>query len=38
MHAMLNIYKSNCESLLELTPTTLEKGSWINLINPTPEN
>lgn len=34
---MLNIYKSNCESLLELTPTTLEKGSWINLINPTPE-
>jgi magnesium transporter len=37
MHAMLNIYKSNCESLLELTPTTLEKGSWINLINPTPE-
>lgn len=34
---MLNIYKSNCETLLELKLPNLEKGSWINLINPTPE-
>jgi magnesium transporter len=34
---MLKIYKSNCESLRELTIGALEKGAWFNLINPTTE-
>lgn len=34
---MLKVYKSNCETLCELTLETSEKGSWLNLINPTPE-
>ena len=34
---MLKIYKSNCDSLRELTIQTIEKGSWFNLINPNTE-
>lgn len=34
---MLQIYKSNCNALHELTPATAEKGAWFNLINPTQE-
>ncbi|MBP2654143.1 MAG: CorA-like Mg2+ transporter protein [Firmicutes bacterium] len=32
---MLNIYKSNCDQIIELTSSNIEKGAWINLINPT---
>ncbi|MGI6092062.1 MAG: magnesium transporter CorA family protein [Veillonellaceae bacterium] len=32
---MLHIYKSNCTTLNTLTPDTVEKGAWFNLINPT---
>lgn len=32
---MINIYKSNCNGLSVLTADNIEKGSWINLINPT---
>lgn len=34
---MLTIYKSNYTTINELTMDTIEKGSWINLLNPTPE-
>lgn len=34
---MLSIYKTNCDSLTEMTPATIEKGAWINLINPCPQ-
>ncbi|WP_425059524.1 hypothetical protein SCACP_01140 [Sporomusa carbonis] len=34
---MLKIYRSNCTHLYELTFQTLEKGAWINLINPNAE-
>lgn len=34
---MINIYKSNCNGLSTLTAENIEKGAWINLINPTPE-
>ena len=34
---MLKIYRSNCTRLFELTLQTLEKGAWLKLINPTPE-
>ena len=36
---MLKVYKSVCETcaqLQELTVDTAEKGTWFNLINPTP--
>ncbi|SHJ38364.1 magnesium transporter CorA family protein [Propionispora hippei] len=32
---MLTIYKSNYTSIRELTQDTIEKGAWINLVNPT---
>jgi len=34
---MINIYKSNFNGLSILTADNIEKGSWINLINPTIE-
>lgn len=34
---MLCIYKSNCDTLLELTTGSNEKGIWFNLISPTTE-
>ncbi|MDD4601580.1 hypothetical protein SDC9_04187 [bioreactor metagenome] len=34
---MLQIYKSNCNTLNVLTAATTEKGAWVNLINPTVE-
>ena len=34
---MLNIYKSNCITLIKQTLETVEKGSWINLVSPTTE-
>ncbi|MGL5512971.1 MAG: magnesium transporter CorA family protein [Sporomusa sp.] len=34
---MLKIYRSNCTRLYELTVETIEKGSWLMLTNPTPE-
>lgn len=34
---MLKICKSTCDTLSDLSISTLEKGAWLNLINPTAE-
>lgn len=34
---MLKIYKSTCDGLCTMTTETIQKGAWLNLINPTAE-